>query len=479
MEGVETTLTKDGAFHRLWYGCAGRAAYLVLITRMLQALVVVGVGAFFYPLEAHWKAHGLLVLLVLAVFQAAGLYGDLLFSNLLRFRRLTLAWLIAFVLCLFVLQQAHPFSLQDQRETLLKWFFGGLLSLLLMRLLILTSYNWLTQRGIYLQRAVILGATENGLRLANHLLVRQDFRCGLVGIVDDRSVNRLPQHLAGLPWLGGTQDLRILIEQLKLDTVFIALPWTAERRIDQVTRVLKRLPVNVLLVPDLVALRYAQSPLAEVAGVHLFRVSRQALSGWAPLFKRCEDLLLAGLALPLVALPMLLIALAIKLDSPGPILFRQKRYGYNDRLIEVLKFRTMFAGQTDQEATRQTTQDDPRVTRVGRWLRRLSLDELPQLLNVLGGSMSLVGPRPHAKATQAAGLKFEDAVMEYSARHRVKPGMTGWAQVNGLRGETDTLDKIERRIEYDLRYIEQWSLWLDLYILFRTPFSLLLSRTAY
>ncbi|APQ14402.1 capsular biosynthesis protein [Pseudomonas oryzihabitans] len=463
----------------MWYGCAGRAAYLVLITRILQALVVIGVGAFYYPLEQHWKAHGLLVLLVLAVFQAAGLYGDLLFSNLLRFRRLTLAWLTAFVLCLFVLQQIHPFSLEEQRAPLLKWFFGGLLSLLLMRLLILTSYSWLTQRGIYLQRAVILGATENGLRLANHLLVRQDFRCGLVGIVDDRAVNRLPLHLAGLPWLGGTQDLRVLIERLQLDTVFIALPWTAERRIDQVTRVLKRLPVNVLLVPDLVALRYAQAPLAEVAGVHLFRVSRQALSGWAPLFKRCEDLLLAGLVLPVVALPMLLIALAIKLDSPGPILFRQKRYGYNDRLIEVWKFRTMYACQADQDAARQTTQDDPRVTRVGRWLRRLSLDELPQLLNVLGGSMSLVGPRPHAKATQAAGLRFEEAVMEYSARHRVKPGMTGWAQVNGLRGETDTLDKIERRIEYDLRYIEEWSLWLDLYILCRTPFSLLWSRTAY
>lgn len=479
MDGVESTCAKDGALQRLWYGCAGRAAYLVLITRVLQALAVIGVGAFCYPVGEHWKAHGLLVLLVLAVFQAAGLYGDLLFSNLLRFRRLTLAWLTAFVLCLFVLQQIHPFSLEEQREPLLKWFFGALLALLLMRLLILSSYNWLAQRGFYLQRAVILGATENGLRLANHLLVRQDFRYGLVGIVDDRSVNRLPEHLAGLPWLGGTQDLRVLIEELRLDTVFIALPWTAERRIDQVTRVLKRLPVNVLLVPDLVALRYAQSPLAEVAGVHLFRVSRQALSGWAPLFKRCEDLLLAGLVLPFVALPMLLIALAIKLDSPGPILFRQKRYGYNDRLIEVWKFRTMFACQADQEAARQTTQDDPRVTRVGRWLRRLSLDELPQLLNVLGGSMSLVGPRPHATATQAAGLRFEEAVMEYSARHRVKPGMTGWAQVNGLRGETDTLDKIERRTEYDLRYIEEWSLWLDLYILCRTPFSLLWSRTAY
>lgn len=479
MEGAGSTFSRDGAFKRLWYGCAGRAAYLILITRVVQALIVVGVGTFYYPFEQHWKAHGLLVLLVLVVFQAAGLYGDLLFSNLLRFRRLTVAWLLAFVLCLFVLQQIHPFSLVDNRAPLLKWFFGGLMLLLLSRLLALSSYGWLMQRGIYLQRAVILGATENGLRMANHLLVRQDFRCGLEGIVDDRSVARLPEHLAGLSWLGSTRDLRALIERLRLDTIFIALPWTAEERIDQVTRELKRMPVNVLLVPDLVALRYAQTPCAEMAGMHLFRVSRQALRGWAPLFKRCEDLLLAGVALPMLAVPMLLIALAIKLDSPGPVLFRQKRYGYNDQLIEVWKFRTLFNGQADQEARQQTTQDDPRVTKMGRWLRRLSVDELPQLFNVLGGSMSLVGPRPHAKATLAAGLKFEEAVMEYSARHRVKPGMTGWAQVNGLRGETDTLDKIERRIEYDLRYIEEWSLWLDLYILFRTLPSLIWSRTAY
>ncbi|MDH4764150.1 undecaprenyl-phosphate glucose phosphotransferase [Pseudomonas sp. CBMAI 2609] len=479
MDASGSILSTEGAIRRLWYGCAGRTVYLVLISRILQALAVVGAGAYFYPIGTHWKAHGLLVLLVLAVFQAAGLYSDLLFSNLLRFRRLTLAWLIAFVLCLFVLQQVHPFSLQDQQEPLLKWFFGGLALLLLMRVLTLTSYGLLAQRGIFLQRAAILGATENGLRLANHMLVRQDFRCGLVGIVDDRTVKRLPLHLAGLPLLGGTQDLRVLIEQIKLDIVFIALPWTAERRIDQVTRVLGRLPVNVLLVPDLVALRYAQFPLAEVAGVHLFRVSKQALSGWAPLFKRIEDLLLTGLILPFVALPMLLIALIIKLDSPGPILFRQQRYGYNDRLIDVWKFRTMFVCQVDQDAVLQTTQDDPRVTRVGRWLRRFSLDELPQLFNVLSGNMSLVGPRPHAKATQASGLMFEDAVIEYSARHRMNPGMTGWAQVNGLRGETDTLDKIERRIEYDLRYIEEWSLWLDLYILLRTLPSLIWSRTAY
>ncbi|RBH45093.1 undecaprenyl-phosphate glucose phosphotransferase, partial [Pseudomonas sp. MWU13-2860] len=193
----------------------------------------------------------------------------------------------------------------------------------------------------------------------------------------------------------------------------------------------------------------------------------------------CEDVLLAAVALALAAPLMLLLALLIKLDSPGPVLFRQKRYGYNNRLIEVYKFRSMYVEQADADAEAQTTRRDPRVTRVGRFIRKTSLDELPQLLNVLGGSMSMVGPRPHATATKAAGVLFEDAVSEYTARHRVKPGITGWAQVNGYRGETDTLAKIERRVEYDLEYIENWSLWFDFYILIRTLPAVLSADAAY
>lgn len=176
---------------------------------------------------------------------------------------------------------------------------------------------------------------------------------------------------------------------------------------------------------------------------------------------------------------MILVALAIKLDSPGPVLFRQKRYGYNNKLIEVFKFRSMYCDRADANAERQTTRNDDRITRVGRFIRKTSLDELPQLFNVLLGSMSMVGPRPHATATKAAGILFEDAVKEYTARHRVKPGITGWAQINGYRGETDTLEKIEKRVEYDLQYIENWSVWFDLYILFRTLPAVIFTREAY
>ena len=201
--------------------------------------------------------------------------------------------------------------------------------------------------------------------------------------------------------------------------------------------------------------------------------------GWSPLIKRIEDLVLASLALLLLSPLMLGVALAIKLDSPGPVLFRQKRYGYNNRLIEVYKFRSMYHQMADAHAERQTTKGDSRVTRVGAFIRRTSLDELPQLLNVLLGSMSMVGPRPHATATKAAGILFEEAVETYSARHRVKPGITGWAQINGYRGETDTLEKIEKRVEFDLEYIENWSVWFDLYILFRTLPAVAFSKEAY
>lgn len=257
------------------------------------------------------------------------------------------------------------------------------------------------------------------------------------------------------------------------------MSWAAESRIEQTVRELRRLPVNVLLVPDMQAFRHARNRITQVAGLPMFNVSERPLDGWSPLIKRLEDLVLASLALVLTLPAMLLIALAIRLDSPGPVLFRQKRYGYNNKLIEVFKFRSMYCDKADADAARQTTRNDERITRVGRFIRRASLDELPQLFNVLLGSMSMVGPRPHATATKAAGILFEDAVKEYTARHRVKPGITGWAQINGYRGETDTLEKIEKRVEFDLQYIENWSIWFDLYILFRTLPAVLFTREAY
>jgi exopolysaccharide biosynthesis polyprenyl glycosylphosphotransferase len=207
-------------------------------------------------------------------------------------------------------------------------------------------------------------------------------------------------------------------------------------------------------------------------------LSLPAGTGWSRV-KRAEDILLAALALIAFSLPMLLIALAIRLDSPGPILFRQTRTGRHERSFAMLKFRTMRHELQDLEATQQTTRDDQRVTRLGALLRRTSLDELPQLFNVLRGDMALVGPRPHAPGTRAAGRLFHEVVPHYAARHRVRPGLTGLAQVRGLRGETDTEEKLELRVKSDLEYIERWSVALDLIIVLRTAIAVLRMKNAY
>ena len=203
------------------------------------------------------------------------------------------------------------------------------------------------------------------------------------------------------------------------------------------------------------------------------------IADWDYVVKSAFDRVVSALLIVLLAPVMLAVALAVRLESKGPALFRQKRYGFNNELIEVYKFRSMYVDRCDANATRLVTKDDPRVTRVGRIIRKTSLDELPQLFNVLKGQLSLVGPRPHALQAKAEDKLYDDVVDGYFARHRVKPGITGWAQINGWRGETDTREKIERRVEHDLYYIENWSIWFDIYILAMTPIALADSRSAY
>jgi exopolysaccharide biosynthesis polyprenyl glycosylphosphotransferase len=211
-------------------------------------------------------------------------------------------------------------------------------------------------------------------------------------------------------------------------------------------------------------------------GVGMLNIYDRPMSHWASVIKGIEDRALAVLLLIFVSPLMAAIAIAIKLDSRGPIIFRQRRYGFNNELIEVYKFRSLHPERADADAEKLVTANDDRVTRVGSFLRRSNLDELPQFVNVLKGEMSIVGPRAHAVKAKAAGQLYQEVVAEYFARHRVKPGITGWAQVNGFHGETDTREKIELRVKYDLDYIEKWSIWLDLKIILMTPFTMLFSK---
>jgi len=226
-------------------------------------------------------------------------------------------------------------------------------------------------------------------------------------------------------------------------------------------------------------MRYRPRAYSYIGNVPFLDVFDKPLTDWGQLLKTIEDRVIAFLALAFLSPFIALIALAIRLDSKGPVFFRQRRYGFNNELIEVYKFRSMYVSASDATAAKLVTRGDPRVTRVGRILRKTSLDELPQLINVVKGELSLVGPRPHATHAKAQDELYTDVVEGYFARHKVKPGITGWAQINGWRGETDTIEKIHRRVEHDLYYIENWSIFFDLYILLRTPFALFDTENAY
>jgi exopolysaccharide biosynthesis polyprenyl glycosylphosphotransferase len=240
------------------------------------------------------------------------------------------------------------------------------------------------------------------------------------------------------------------------------------------------LPVDIRLSAHTNKLRFRPRSYSYIGNVPVLDIFDRPIADWDVVMKWLFDKIVGSLALLAAAPVMALVALAIKLDSKGPVLFRQRRYGFNNELIEVYKFRSMYVEQTDATAARLVTKDDPRVTRVGRFIRKTSLDELPQLFNVVfAGDLSLVGPRPHAVHAKAENRIYDEAVDGYFARHRVKPGITGWAQINGWRGETDSQEKIQRRVEHDLFYIENWSILFDVYILARTPFALLNWERAY
>ncbi|MBL6613799.1 MAG: undecaprenyl-phosphate glucose phosphotransferase [Reyranella sp.] len=300
----------------------------------------------------------------------------------------------------------------------------------------------------------------------------------ILGVYDNDAGN-LPRRCMGHAILGSVDDLVRDVRLYGVDTVIVALPMAAEHQLVETLNKLTVVPVDVRLCPGEFALRLGALQASHIGGHTLLNVVDRPLRDWQWHAKSIEDRVLAALILAAISPVMLAIALLIRLDSRGPVLFRQKRYGFNNELIEVLKFRTMYIDQSDADGQQLTRRNDPRITRIGAFLRRTSLDELPQFLNVLRGEMSIVGPRPHALAAKAGPLLYQEAVKHYDARHRVKPGITGWAQVNGWRGETNTLEQIRKRVEHDLYYIEHWSISLDLRIIARTILGGFTGRNAF
>jgi Undecaprenyl-phosphate glucose phosphotransferase len=332
--------------------------------------------------------------------------------------------------------------------------------------------------GTLARNVAIVGAGQEGQRLIARLRAGQDSSVVIRGVFDDRR-SRIPSSVSGLVVRGTTDDLLSFARETPVDEIVLALPLNAEYRLTSLCDKMKALAVDVRLSLEPLAETYRVRRMGYVGDVPVLGIVNRPLKNWCGFAKIIEDKLLGALLLTMLSPLMLLIAMLIKIDSPGPVLFKQKRFGFNNRVIEVFKFRTMYTDRSDPSGGQRTIRDDPRVTRLGRFLRVLSFDELPQLINVVCGEMSLIGPRPHPIAMKTGDDLYCDVIEAYLHRHRVKPGITGWAQVNGLRGEVDTFEKARARVAHDLYYIEHWSLWLDFKIILMTAATLLSRENAY
>jgi Undecaprenyl-phosphate glucose phosphotransferase len=368
--------------------------------------------------------------------------------------------------------------------SLLMWFAAffciGFLVLICQRLVLRAVLRKWVKEGRLDRRTVIVGANKNGEHLITALKAQEGSNLDILGVFDDRSDGRASEICAGVSKLGKVDDILEFAQRTRVDLVLFALPISAEKRILQMLKKLWVLPVDIHLSAHTSELYFRPRYYSNLGQLPTLPMFETPITDWDTVTKWAFDRVGGALLLFLAAPVMAIITLAIKLDSSGPVFFRQKRFGFNNEQIDVLKFRSIYHHWADPMASKVVTKNDPRVTRVGRFIRKTSLDELPQLFNVVfQGNLSLVGPRPHAVQGKLGNQLFDEAVDGYFARHRVKPGITGWAQINGWRGEIDNEIKIQKRVEFDLHYIENWSLLFDLYILCRTPLVLLKAQNAY
>jgi Undecaprenyl-phosphate glucose phosphotransferase len=457
--------------------------------RLIEFVIVAAVGFavyFAYVVPGYGFARyyvaailGIAVMSMLA-FQAADIYQVQAFrGHEKQYMRLASAWSVVFLLGISVSFFAKAGD-QFSRAWLATFYVLGLVLLIAFRRgLFLLVRRW-TRQGRLDRRTVVVGADTSGETLLQSLAAQRDSDVNVIGVFDDRSDSRSFTTCNGVPNLGTVDDIVEFARRTRVDLVIFSLPIAAETRILQMLKKLWVLPLDIRLSAHSNKLRFRPRSYSYIGNVPVLDVFDRPIADWDIVMKWLFDKIVGTLALICVAPIMLVVALAIKLDSKGPVLFKQRRYGFNNELIEVYKFRSLYVEHSDTTARRLVTKNDPRVTRIGRFIRKTSLDELPQLFNVVfAGNLSLVGPRPHAVHAKAAEYLYDEAVDGYFARHRVKPGITGWAQINGWRGETDSQEKIQRRVEHDLYYIENWSLLFDFYILAKTPFALLNSQSAY
>lgn len=394
-------------------------------------------------------------------------------SNLLMIKTVVAVWAI---ICLITVAFAYffPEFVGYSTSVIIYWLGFTGAGLLAWRVIFRNILFYYRRNGRNTRQAIVIGATPVGINLAQQL--KNNSQSGIIfkGYFDDRKAERLPLQFADQV-LGNVDDAIKLAKSNEFDQIYIALNMSAEKRISEILSACSDTTATVLIVPNFFVYNLLNARWQTIGTMQALSVYDTPFQGSGVVLKRFQDVVISTLALSVSLIPMLLIAIAIKLTSRGPVIFKQHRYGLDGKQIVMYKFRSMST-QDNGEVVKQATKNDSRTTPVGAFLRRTSLDELPQLINVLQGVMSIVGPRPHAVVHNE---KYRILVEGYMLRHKVKPGITGWAQINGFRGETRTLDQMAKRVEYDLEYIHNWSIWMDMKIMILTSFKGFTGEKAY
>lgn len=447
--------------------------------RVLDPLIIMGMlylssMAFNEPFSGYS-----LVLMILAFFISSAVYQHIdpyrtwRSGRMVAYARDTVfGWCVTIAVLLF-LGSASGLKYYYDERVILAWFIATPLTLLVSHIAVRRATGP-RDKSKEVRSVVIVGANDLGVRFAGVCDKHPNLFMQVRGFFDDRAGERHPATLPH-PMLGKMGEIAAYVRQHNIKMIFISQPISAQPRIRRLVDELQDTTASVYFLPDVYIFDLMQARFDNVGGMPVIAICETPFMGFNSTVKRASDIVLAALILLLLAPLMVAVAVAVRVSSPGPVIFRQRRYGLYGEEIIVYKFRSMTVAE-DGDKVVQASRNDQRVTRVGAFLRRTSLDEIPQFINVLQGRMSIVGPRPHAVAHNE---QYRKLIKGYMLRHKVKPGITGWAQVNGLRGETATLDKMEARIQYDLDYLRNWSLWLDLWIILKTVKVVLTRENAF
>lgn len=461
------------------------SGFINLFSRVADPLVVVFAAIVAYLIRFSFSDSSLpqdyrflvlfAVLCVVLIFPVFNLYASWRGQSLAKqARAIILAWL-SVVLLMIIILFGLKISSDYSRLWLGSWMLLGLVFLLVFRMCIYGFLQYQRLKGRNFRCVLVVGAGDLGKRLISHVSESPWTGFNIIGLFDDNEKLH-GKNVNGHKVLGDLAKIESFIVKNQVDEVWVALPLRAEQRVKELLFSLRHQTVNIKLIPDIFGFSLLNHSMTEIAGLPAVNLSDTPMGGVNQLIKAVEDRTLALVILILISPFLLGISVAIKLTSPGPVIFKQKRHGWDGRIINIYKFRTMKLHNEEHGHITQASKGDTRITSLGAFLRSCSLDELPQFFNVLQGRMSIVGPRPHAVEHNEL---YKNQVDQYMLRHMVKPGITGWAQINGLRGQTDTLDKMKRRVEFDLYYIENWSLWFDLKIIFLTIFKGFVHKNAH